>query len=115
VKPKHQDQADLFRSRLDQVLDRKPPLLVLANQIDWAVFDQKFGRLYADKGRPALPTRLMVGLHYLKHAFNKSDESVVARLLEIPYWQHFSFQRAGAAQVSAVAIRVAQAAGQCVD
>ena len=62
---------------------------MLANQIDWAVFDTKFGRLYADKGRPALPTRLMVGLHYLKHAFNESDESVVARLLENGYWMYF--------------------------
>jgi transposase, IS5 family len=88
-KPQRQDQADLFRSRLDQILDRKHPLFVLANQIGWSVFDNKFGRLYADKGRPALPTRLMVGLHYLKHAFNESDESVVARLLENPYWQHF--------------------------
>lgn len=88
-KPQHQDQSGLFRSRLDQILDRKHPLFVLANQIDWAVFDQKFGRLYADKGRPALPTRLMVGLHYLKHAFNESDESVVARLLENGYWMYF--------------------------
>ncbi len=88
-KPKHQDQADLFRSRLDQILDRKHPLFVLANQIDWSVFEKKFGKLYADKGRPALATRLMVGLHYLKHAFNESDESVVARLLENPYWQYF--------------------------
>ena len=88
-KPQHQDQVDLFRSRLDQLLDRRHPLFVLADRIDWAVFVAKFGRLYADKGRPALPTRLMVGLHYLKHAFNESDESVVARLLENPYWQHF--------------------------
>ena len=73
-KPQQQDQAELFRSRLDQILDHKHPLFLLANQIDWSVFDSKFGRLYADKGRPALPTRLMVGLHYLKHAFNESDE-----------------------------------------
>ena len=53
------------------------------------MFDTKFGRLYADKGRPALATRLMVGLHYLKHAFNESDESVVARLLENGYWMYF--------------------------
>jgi IS5 family transposase len=32
---------------------------------------------------------LLVGLHYLKHAFDESDESVVARLLENPYWQYF--------------------------
>jgi len=91
MKPKRplQDQSDLFRSRLDQILDRKHPLFVLANQIDWPVFEKKFGKLYADKGRPALATRLMVGLHYLKHAFNESDESVVARLLENPYWQYF--------------------------
>ena len=88
-KPQQQNQADLFRSRLDQILDRKHPLFVLANQIDWSVFDSKFGRLYADKGRSGLPTRLMVGLHYLKHAFNESDESVVTRLLENGYWMHF--------------------------
>jgi IS5 family transposase len=88
-KPKHQDQADLFRSRLDQILDHKHPLFVLSDQIDWTVFENKFGKLYADRGRPALPTRLMVGLHYLKHAFDESDESVVARLLENPYWQYF--------------------------
>ena len=86
-KPKHQDQADLFRSRLDQILDRKHPLFILSDQIDWTVFENKFGTLYADRGRPALPTRLMVGLHYLKHAFDESDESVVARLLENPYWR----------------------------
>jgi len=30
-----------------------------------------------------------VGLHYLKYAYNESDESVVERLLENPYWQYF--------------------------
>ena len=40
-------------------------------------------------GRPGNATRLMVGLHYLKHTFDESDESVVARWLENPYWQYF--------------------------
>jgi IS5 family transposase len=31
----------------------------------------------------------MVGLVYLKHAFDESDESVVARWVENPYWQFF--------------------------
>jgi len=88
-KPKQREQEDLFRSRLDQILDRQHPLYRLADQIDWTVFDSKFGSLYAEKGRPAKPTRLLVGLHYLKHAFDESDESVVARLLENPYWQYF--------------------------
>jgi len=90
MKPKssQHDQADLFRSRLDQLLDRQHPLFVLAGKIDWPIFDKKFGSLYSEKGRPGKPTRLLVGLHYLKHAFNESDESVVARLLENPYWQY---------------------------
>jgi transposase, IS5 family len=91
MKPKetHHDQADLFRSRLDQILNSEHPLFVLADQINWSVFDKKFGALYSEKGRPGKPTRLMVGLHYLKHAFDESDESVVARLLENGYWQYF--------------------------
>lgn len=87
--PKQHDHEDLFRSRLAQILNRKHPLFVLAKQIDWSVFDQKFGPLYSEKGRPGNSTRLLVGLHYLKHAFDESDESVVARLLENPYWQYF--------------------------
>ena len=82
--------GELFRSSLEQILDRRHPLYVLANKIDWKRFDVSFGALFAQKkGRPALPTRLVVGLHYLKHAFNESDETVVARLLENPYWQYF--------------------------
>ncbi|MEN6620301.1 MAG: IS5 family transposase, partial [Smithella sp.] len=82
--------GDLFRSSLEQILDRKHPLYVLANKINWERFDKSYGALFAQKqGRPALPTRLVVGLHYLKHAYNESDESVVARFLENPYWQYF--------------------------
>jgi hypothetical protein len=32
---------------------------------------------------------LLVGLHYLKHAYNESDESVVEKRVEPPYWQYF--------------------------
>lgn len=92
MKPKSQtiDQGDLYRSRLDQILDSKHALFQLADAIDWSVFEQEFGRLYVEKvGRPARPIRLLVGLHYLKHAFNVSDEAVVMRFVENPYWQYF--------------------------
>lgn len=85
-----ESHGDLFRSSLEQILNKKHPLYVLANKIDWSRFDKSFGELFVQKqGRPGLPTRLVVGLHYLKHAYNESDESVVARLLENPYWQYF--------------------------
>ena len=83
-------QGDLFRARLDQIIDRKHPLFILANHIDWSVFEQAFGPLYVENvGRPGLPIRLMVGLHYLKYTYDQSDESVVARFVENPYWQYF--------------------------
>ena len=58
---------DLSRSRLDAIIDARHPLVQLAGLIDWARFDAAFGSLYAETGRPGLPTRLMVGLHLLKH------------------------------------------------
>ena len=85
-----ESHGDLFRSSLEQILNRKHPLYQLANKIDWEKFDKSFGALFVqNQGRPGLPTRLVVGLHYLKHAYNESDESVVAHLLENPYWQYF--------------------------
>ena len=87
---KHYEAPDLFRARLDQILNRGHSLFVFAGQIDWSYFEDKFGSTYVeDMGRPGIPIRLMVGLHYLKHGFNESDESVLERFLENPYWQYF--------------------------
>jgi len=87
---KRHEEPDLFRSNLEQILNRKHPLLVLADQIDWTCFEEAFGSTYVEEtGRPGIPIRLMVGLHYLKHTFDESDESVLDRFLENPYWQYF--------------------------
>ncbi len=84
------DDLLLFQAHFNQLLNPSHPLIKLANQIDWAAFDQVFGELYCEHhGAPAKATRLMVGLHYLKHTFNESDESVVAKWVENPYWQAF--------------------------
>ncbi len=93
MKPKEMPdlgQNDLFKARLDQILDSKHPLFVLANQMDWKTFEEEFAALFVEKqGRPGLPVRLVAGLHYLKYTYNESDESVVERFVENPYWQHF--------------------------
>jgi transposase, IS5 family len=88
-KPTMPSSGDLYRSRLDQILDHRHELFRLADLIDWDGFDQEFGRFYRSLGRPAKPTRLMVGLSYLQHTFNLSDEAVVQRWTENPYWQWF--------------------------
>ena len=42
-----------------------------------------------DNGCPAKATRLIVGLQYLKHMYALSDDQVVMRWVENPYWQYF--------------------------
>ena len=88
MQPKKQyEYPQLFQSRLNQILNLKHPLCILANKIDWSYFEQEFGCNYVESiGRPGIPIRLMVCLHYLKHAYNESDESVVSKFLENPYW-----------------------------
>ena len=80
---------DLFRARLSNIINPRHEVVRLAQMIDWRMFETAFGPLYAEVGRPGLPTRLMVGLHLLKHVFNLSDEVVCARWVENPYYQHF--------------------------
>ena len=83
-------QSELFGAHLSELLNREHPLYVLAERIDWSRFDSAIDACYADDlGRPGVNTRLMVGLLYLKHAFDESDESVMARWVENPYWQFF--------------------------
>jgi transposase, IS5 family len=108
---------DFFRNRLDQMIDLRHPLAILANRMPWQEIEASLAQRWArqakagkkiegfdlfgpvvgvagggisNAGRPRLPTRLMVALLYLKHAFNESDEDVIGRWGETPTWQYFS-------------------------
>lgn len=110
---------DFFRARLDQMIDLRHPLAVLATRMPWAEIEASLAPLFAHRsragrvvgdadlfgptselvgagvsnaGRPRLPVRLMVALLYLKHAYNESDESVVQRWAQDVYFQFFSGQ-----------------------
>lgn len=81
---------DASKVRLALLVSHEHPLYQLSEAIDWTRFESELGPLYAEAtGRPGLPTRLMVGLHYLKYLFDESDESVVEKWVENPYWQLF--------------------------
>lgn len=83
-------QTDLFKARLDQIVDPQHPLVKLAAVIDWRFLESRFGEVYDDDpGRPPLPTRLMAGLAILKHLHDLSDEALCARWVENPYMQLF--------------------------
>src|SRR6266542_2650885 len=83
-------EQDLFRSRLDQIIDMNHALVKLARTIDWRFLEEKLGAVYTDKpGQPPLPTRLMAGLAILKHTYDLSDEALCDRWVENPYFQYF--------------------------
>ena len=85
---------DLFRTELVNLIDQRHELVRLAGLIDWQAFaDEWSPQFVSTTGRPALPTRLMASLLYLKHVYALSDEDTVARWSENPYWQHFSGER----------------------
>src|ERR1700728_997881 len=83
-------QNDLFRARLDQIVDMDHALAKLGRAIDWRFLEDRFGAVYSDKADPPpLPTRLMAGLSILKHMHDLSDEDLCARWVENPYYQLF--------------------------
>ena len=87
---KHTPQLGLFSALADQ-LDQKHPLYLLANKINWPLFDDAFKKHYSEKmGKPAKPIRLMVSLLILKYVRNLSDESLVEQWAENIYYQYFS-------------------------
>jgi IS5 family transposase len=88
--PRDERQKDLFRPALDQIIDLKHPLVVLAEKIDWTFIDGRFRSVcHEGPGQPPLPTRLVAGLFILKHMHNLSDEVLCARWIENPYYQFF--------------------------
>ncbi|MDE2567002.1 MAG: IS5 family transposase [Burkholderiales bacterium] len=87
-------EQDLFRMELVNLIDQRHELVKLASLIDWSAFSEAWGpKFESTTGRPALDTRLMASLLYLKHTYAMSDEDVVERWKENPYWQHFSGER----------------------
>jgi transposase, IS5 family len=81
---------DLFRARLDQIINMKHELVQLAGKIDWNWLDSEVAPLYSDKGRPGIETRFVLGLLLLKHTYGLSDEAVCERWVYDPYFQYLT-------------------------
>ena len=77
--------GDLFRARLDQIINMKHELVQLAERIDWGWRDREIAPLYAETGRPGIETASL-----LKHIFTLSDEQVCERWVYDPHFQHFT-------------------------
>ena len=81
-------QMQLFKVELRRIVNTSHEMVKLADTIDWANFDRTFASMWQAKGRPAIDTRVMVSLHYLKYSYDLSDEQVVESWLQNPYWQY---------------------------
>jgi IS5 family transposase len=81
---------DMFRKRLDNIIDMRHELVKLSEIIDWSCLSEEFGSLYSGTtGRVGKPIRLMAGILLLQHTYKLSDDEVVKRWSENPYWQYF--------------------------
>ena len=74
---------------MDVVCGPVNSLVKLADQIDWDKLDEQFAALCSAEGRPAIATRMMVGLMLLQSLYSLSEDDVVNRWPENPYWQYF--------------------------
>jgi IS5 family transposase len=82
-------QLNIFQTPLEKMINLKHELCLLAEKIDWDNIEKEFNKYYKDIGRPSVPVRKIVGLILLKQIYNQSDESVIERWIENPYWQYF--------------------------
>ena len=79
MRSKQQQKArhdNLFRARLDKIINMKHEPAVLADRIDWAWLDAQLAESFSDQGRPAEAVRFMIGMFLLKHTYGLSDEQV---------------------------------------
>lgn len=89
-KPRAQEPDGLFKTPLERFIDMRHPLVGLAECIDWDGLDGEVAGCFGDVGRPAVPTRFMLGMLVLKAMNNLSDEALFDRWTCDPYFQHFT-------------------------
>ena len=83
-------QLDIFKIPLKQIINMNHELVCLSQKMDWDKLEEQLGVYYCHtNGRMSIPIRKVAGVLILKRMFNESDESVLERWIENPYWQYF--------------------------
>lgn len=84
------NQGLLFQHRLSEQLNPMHELRLLSELIDWNNLEEEFSPLFkSEKGAPAKPVRLIVGILMLQHMYDLSDDQVVYQWVQNGYWQFF--------------------------
>ena len=85
-------QLGLYGTFQEQ-LNHSNPLYILANKINWGVFEEAIAKLYSKVGLPAKPICLMVSLLMLKQIPNISDESAAEQWSENCNYKYFGGEK----------------------
>ena len=88
-KPSDKKQRSFLLPSLAEQCDPRQPIKKLADKLPWGLYEEAFSDMYSEVGRPAKPIRLMVGLLLLKQIENLSDETLIERWVQNPYYQYF--------------------------
>jgi IS5 family transposase len=83
-------QSNFLYQGLAEQLNAREPLYKLAHAIPWKKLEEELAPYYSHEGQPAKPIRLMVSLLLLKQVEGLSDEEVVVRWKQNPYYQYLS-------------------------
>jgi IS5 family transposase len=84
-----ENQRELFRTRLEDMINPNHELALLAKAIDWDYFENEFKNYYSEKGAPSVPIRTMAGCLLLKHLYNLGDEKIPECWDRDVYFQYF--------------------------
>ena len=83
-------QLNIFKVPLVSFIRENHELCLLTKKINWDLVEKDFMEYYClDNGRPSIPIRKIVGVILLRRMYNLSDENVVDKWKENPYWQYF--------------------------
>jgi len=83
-------QLEMFKIPLKHFIKEEHELVLLSKKIQWEQLESDLSQYYCvNNGRPGIPIRTISGMLILKRMFNESDESVIDRWVENPYWQYF--------------------------
>jgi len=89
MEPRNEQKTlEIFKVRLEEIINKTHPLVRLSETMKWKILEEKLSKKYTEKmGAPGKEIRLMVGLQYLKYMYNESDEMIVQKFVENPYYQ----------------------------
>jgi len=83
-------QLEMFKVPLKHFIKENHELVLLSKKINWEQLESELGIYYCEgNGRPSIPIRTIAGIVLLRRMFDESDESILDRWVENPYWQYF--------------------------